>query len=288
MQKKKVTEEENAEIRYRGIIEKRNELNDQAREFADARNTLNDERRDLVEEIRELRDERDDIVKKMRRHKKVRNGYQDKAKALIEMRKGKRKGIHKNLDRDIEGLRAEVKMIELKQQTTVLTIEEENVLLKNLKKQYEEVKRLESVLGEQDAILSEVKDVDEKITLLFKMADEEHEKVVTLSKQSQEVHDRVTLMGKSITHLIAEANKNHDSYVKIKERANSYHEKATEMREKLMAMRNIKKDEIRESRQLITQQNKAVRMALNDEKKLEAAAEDALETLLKKGKIEIR
>ncbi|MFO7618977.1 MAG: hypothetical protein R6W91_04910 [Thermoplasmata archaeon] len=288
MQKNKITEEENAEIRYRGIIEKRNELNDQAREFADARDTLNKERRDLVEEIRDLREDRDAIVKKMREHKKKRNGYQDKAKALIETKKGKRKGVHKDLDRDIESLRAEVKMIDLKQQTTVLTIEEENELLKNLKKQYAEIKRLESVLGEQDAILSEVKDVDEKITLLFKMADEEHAKVVELSKQSQEVHDRITLMGKSITHLIAEANKNHELYVKQKERADSYHQKASEMREKLMAMRNIKRDEIRESRQLIIQQNKSVKMALNDEKKLEAAAEDALETLLKKGKLEIR
>jgi len=288
MQKPKVTEEENAEIRYRGIIDKRNELNDQAREYADTRNTLNDERRDLVEEIKVLRDERDAIVKKMREHKRIRNGYQDKAKALIENKKGKRKGIHKDLDRDLETLKTEVKMIDLKQQTTVLTIEEENELLKNLKKQYAEIKRLESVLGEQDAILSEVKDVDEKITLLFKMADEEHEKVVAYSKQSNEIHDRVTLMGKSITHLISEANKNHDSYVKLKERANSYHEKAMEMREKLMAMRNIKKDEIRESRQLIIQQNKSVKMALSDEKKLEAAADDALETLLKKGKLEIR
>jgi phosphoserine phosphatase len=288
MQKPKVTEEENAEIRYRGIIEKRNELNDQAREFADLRDTLNNERRDLVEEIMVLRDERDALVKKMREHKKIRNGYQDKAKALIEAKKGKRKGIHKDLDRDIETLRTEVKMIDLKQQTTVLTIEEENQLLKNLKKQYAEIKRLESVLGEQDEIISQVKDVDEKITLLFKMADEEHEKVVAFSNQSQEVHDRITLMGKSITHLISEANKNHQNYVSLKERADQFHQKGAEMREKLMAMRNIKKDEIRESKMLISQQNKAVRMALNDEKKLEAAADSALETLLKKGKLEIR
>lgn len=288
MQKPKVTEEENAEIRYRGIIQKRNELNDQAREFADARNMLNNERRDIIEDIQVLREERDAIVRKMRHHKKLRNQHQDRAKALIEQKKGKRLGVHKNLDRDIETIRSEVKMLELKQETTVLTIEEENELLKNLKKQYGEVKRLEAVLGEQDAILSEVKNVDEKITILFKMADEEHAKVVEYSKQSNEIHDRITLMGKSITHLISEANKNHDAYVAMKARADEYHQKANEMRDKIMAVRNVKRDEIRESRQLITQQNKAVRMALNDEKKLEAAAESALETLLKKGKIEIR
>jgi uncharacterized coiled-coil DUF342 family protein len=288
MQKPKVSEEENAEIRYRGIIEKRNELNDQAREYADTRDSLNNERREIIEDIRDLREDRDEIVKKMRHHKKLRNQHQDKAKSLIEMKKGKGKGIHKNLDRDIEVIRTEAKMLELKQETTVLTIEEENQLLKNLKKQYVEMRRLESILGEQDTILSEVKDVDEKISLLFKMADEEHEKVVEFSKQSNEIHDRITLMAKSITHLIAESNKNHELYVQLKERADQYHQKANEMRDKIMAVRNLARDEIRESRQLISQQNKSVKMALNDEKKLEAAADDALETLLKKGKFEIR
>lgn len=287
MQKKQQSEEQSAELRYRSIIEKRNELNDQAREFADTRDLLNNERRETIEEIKALREERDALNNEMRKHKKVRNGYQDKAKDLIEKKKGKRKGIHKDLDRDIETLKADTKMMELKQETTSLSVSEENELLDKLKKNYEEIKRLEAVLGEQDAILSEVKDVDEKIDMLFKLADEEHQKVVALNKQAREVHDRITLMSKSITHLISESNKNHENYVKLKERADAYHERAKEMREKLMAIRNIKRDEIRASRKVIADQNRAVKDALTDKKKLDEAADEALEQLLKKGKVEI-
>lgn len=288
MQKKKLTEEQNAEKRYRSHIEKRNELNDQAREFAEQRNMLNAERRETIEEIKELRDERDGYNKQMRHHKKKRNGYQDKAKSLIEKKRSKRKGIHKDLDRDLETMKADAEMMEVKQQTVPLTIDEENELLDKLKGQYEEIKRLEEAQDEQDAILADVKDVDEKITMLFKMADEEHEKVKVFNAKAKEVHDRIVLMSKSINHLIAEANKNHENYVKIKERADSYHKKATEMREKLMAMKNIKRDEIKKSRQLIKEQNKSVRNALADEKKLDKAADDALEKLFKKGKVEIK
>ena len=288
MQKQKMSEEQNAELRYRSIIEKRNELNDQAREFADTRNMLNKERRETTDEIKELRDERDEFNKLMRQHKKVRNSYQDKAKDLIEKKKGKRKGIHKDLDRDIETMKADAQMLEVKQQTVPLSIEAENDLLDTLKKQYEEIKRLEAVQGEQDSILSEVKDVDEKIDMLFKMADQEHQNVVKYNDQAKEVHQRIILMSKSISHLISESNKNHESYVKLKERADSYHQRGSEMREKLMTMRNIKRDEIRESRKLIKDQNKAVRSVLNDEKRLDKAADDALEQLLKKGKVEIR
>ncbi len=288
MQKRVQTEEQSAELRYRGIIEKRNELNDQAREFADTRNMLNKERRDNLDEIKELRDERDGLNKQMRKHKKSRNSYQDKAKDLIEKKKGKRKGIHQDLDRDIEALKADAKLLEVKQETTPLTLVEEKELLETLKKQHVEIKRLEVILGEQDSILADVKDVDEKITMLFKMADEEHQKVVVVNNQAKEVHDRITLMSKSISHLISESNKNHENYVNLKERADVFHQKANEMREKLMAMRNIKRDEIRESRQLIKDQNKSVKSALTDKKKLDKAADDALQQLMKKGKVEIR
>jgi uncharacterized coiled-coil DUF342 family protein len=120
------------------------------------------------------------------------------------------------------------------------------------------------------------------------MADEEHKKVVALSNQAQEIHDRITLIIKSVSHLVAEANKNHEAYVKLKERADAYHQKAVEMREKLMAMRNEKRDEIREARKRIKEQNIEVKKALYDKGKREKAADDALEILLKKGKVEIK
>jgi len=105
MQKKKKTDEESAELRYRGLIEKRNELNAQAREIADARDTLNQERREILEEMRALRDERKALVNKMREHKKARNLYQQRARELIEVKRGKRKDIHPGLERELAGLR---------------------------------------------------------------------------------------------------------------------------------------------------------------------------------------
>ncbi len=288
MQKKKKSEEESAELRHGSLLEKRNELNAQAREFAGTRDTLNDERRDLAEDINILRDERDAYTKDMKLHKKARNQYQKRAKELIEAKKGKRKDIYPGLGKDLEVLKADLKMMELKQQTVPLSLPEENELLDTLKEKTKELSRLEKVLAEQESIISEVKDVDESITELFRMADIEHEMVVKLSDQAQEVHDRITLMIKSISHLISEANKNHESFVKLKERADAYHLKAKEMREKLMAIRNVRRDEIREGRRLIKDQNRAAREMLYDKKKLDKAADSALERLFKKGKVEIK
>jgi uncharacterized coiled-coil DUF342 family protein len=288
MQKKKKTEEENAELRYRGLIEKRNELNAQAREVADVRDSLNQERRDIMDEMRALRDERKALVDKMREHKKARNLYQQRAKELIEVKRGKRKDIHPGLEKELEALRADLKTLDVQQQTSALTLQEENELLDRIKGRAKELERLEKVAAEQDAIISEVEDVDTSISELFKMADEEHKMVVVFSNQAQEIHDRITLIIKSVSHLVAESNKNHEAFLKLKERADDYHQKASEMREKLMAIRNIKRDEIRETRKMIREQNKAVKQALDDDKKRDAAADEALQTLLKKGKVEIK
>ena len=91
---------------------------------------------------------------------------------------------------------------------------------------------------------------------------------------------------KSISHLIAEANKNHEAYVAIKEKADGFHEKSQEMRKKLMAIRNEKRDEARAGKKLVTDHNKDVKKQMGSEEDLDAAADDALQLLLKKGKVE--
>ncbi|TLZ81986.1 MAG: hypothetical protein E6K11_02025 [Methanobacteriota archaeon] len=59
------------------------------------------------------------------------------------------------------------------------------------------------------------------------------------------------------------------------------------MREKVLSIKGAKRTEAREARTLLRQQNRAVRDALLDERKLEATADAALKALLEKGKVEI-
>jgi len=65
------------------------------------------------------------------------------------------------------------------------------------------------------------------------------------------------------------------------------HAKVVEMREKVLSIKGAKRAEVRESRDLLRQQNRSVRAALLDERKLEASADAALKALLEKGKVEI-
>ena len=65
------------------------------------------------------------------------------------------------------------------------------------------------------------------------------------------------------------------------------HAKVVAMREKVLSSRESARAERREARELLRAQNRSVRHALLDPKKLEESADQALQALLKKGRVEI-
>ncbi len=287
MQKKPKSELEGAELRHSSLIEKRNEYNDKAKEFAESRNVLNAEKRRILDETKEMREKRHELVVMMRKHKTRRNAYQDKAKALIAQKRSKKKGIPGSVKKEIETTKADLKYADIKQQTVPMSLHKENELLDTIKEKLKNLERLESLKEEEDKIFAEVQKVDASITELFEMADEEHKKVVKLSKEINKIHDTISTSMKSLTHLTIESNKNHEGFLAMKEKANHYHEKAQEMRQKLMAIRNEKRDEARAGRKAIKDHNIQVKKTMDSDKSKDKAAKKALEELLKKGKVEI-
>ncbi len=287
MPKKKKTELESAELKYQTLIDKRDAFNEEARVYRDERNALNEEKKDLIDEMSELKEERNKLVEEMRGHKNSRNEYQKQARELIEHKKKRGVKIRPNLADEIGALRTDVSTLEIKQQTTTLTLDEENKLLTTLREKIHEAKRLEELLKEQESILFDVKEIDESIDNLFKKADEEHALVVALSDESQKVHEKYVALVNEISHLINEANKKHEAFLKSREQADHYHQRAVEMLRKILSVKKEKREEWKRAMKVIEMQNIAVKKALDDEDKLKKVADEALERLLKKGKIEI-
>ncbi|MCX6657927.1 MAG: hypothetical protein NTY62_04470, partial [Euryarchaeota archaeon] len=83
-------------------------------------------------------------------------------------------------------------------------------------------------------------------------------------------------------------NKKHQEFMKLREEADAAHEKASDMREKIIGIRKEKRMEKMEELRAIRDVNLAVKKALDDVTKNDKAADEALQLLLKKGRIEIR
>jgi uncharacterized coiled-coil DUF342 family protein len=285
VRRKEKSELEQAEIKLESLIERRNALNSEAAVVREERDLLHDQKKGVVDQVRALRDERDRLVDEMRVHRDQRNEFQRKARDLIELKRRVRGQLHGSIAAELERLRKDVKGMEMRQQTASLKLEEENALLDDLREKLKELKSLEHLRSEQDKIGKEVRDLDGSITDLFRAADKEHELVVKLNEEAKERHEKLGGLVGQISALTADANKKHEEYLKIRTRADELHQKAMEMREGVLTIRNAHRAEIREARNLLRQQNITVRRELLDERKLDKAAEEALQLLMKKGRV---
>ncbi|OGS43231.1 MAG: hypothetical protein A3K76_03770, partial [Euryarchaeota archaeon RBG_13_57_23] len=206
---KKISELQSAELKFRALLNKRDEINEQAVLLRSERDSLTEQKKVLQEQMSAARDKRDAFVAEMRVHKKKRDELQAKAKELIAYKlkmKGKPLGSLKD---EIRVLEWEAKDMERKQQTVPLSIPEERELLDELRKKIAQAADLKKILAEQEKVLKEIRDVDKSIDALFRQADKEHDEVVRLSEEQHKAHEEASTFMKEIAALRASADKKH-------------------------------------------------------------------------------
>ncbi len=287
VRKKTLSELQQAEIRLESLLEKRDALNQEANLARQERDMVHEKKRELSVKLREIKDRRGALAAEARAHRAKRDEYQEKARALIELKRKLRSHGGSSASEELRALKRQTQAMELKQQTASLTLAEENELIDRIKEHMKRVKELETLKTEQDKITKEVRDLDGTITELFAKADAERKVASELSARAQAVHQETLELVQGISALIVEGNGKHEAYLEARANADEVHAKVVEMREKVLSMRGAQRAERREARDALRDQNRSVRRALFDEKKLEEAADAAVKALLQKGRVEI-
>jgi uncharacterized coiled-coil DUF342 family protein len=277
----------NAEREFRKLIEKRNELNDDARRARDERDALNEQKKNLVAEMRRLQTERDSKNAEAREWKEKRNEFQRQAKALIENKRKMRKENAPGNAGTIRALENEIRAMERMQQTTALTVAKENELIDKLRAKMKELEQARLVYSEEAKLLADVKDIDGKIDELFRSADEAHKKVVELSNQGQTLHDQIGPVLEQLKFLDAKSDEKHQAYIQLRKDADENHAKAMALREQVEKLREERRKVYGERKAEVNNTNKQAQEALFDEAKLEDKADDAMKALLAGGKISL-
>jgi uncharacterized coiled-coil DUF342 family protein len=286
--KKKRSEVESAERKYEELLQKRNEINDLAKSMRDERDLVNQKKQATIDLVQEIKAEKDKLVKVRKGHIDLRNKYQAKAKELIGKKKDRTKRIFADLPSEVQARRAELKMLEMRQQTMPMSIEKERELTDDIRKKHADLADMEKQLSQQSGLNAEVKELDGSIDDLFKKADEQHANVVELSSKIDEFNKRMKGLVDELTSMHNEANKKHDLHLKLRARADEVHLKAQEMRQKVMSMKREQNADEREGRQVIKQSNVETRQFFSDRSTEEKIKDDALEKLKKGGKIELK
>ncbi len=286
--KEEIKQIKDSEKKFQSYIEKRNELNDEARLLREERDMIHKSKKEQKEEIEKLKKERDELVEEMREHKKIRNKLQKEAKKLIEAKRKRKGEVFRNLPMRVEELKADAQMLEYKQETVPLNPRDENELIEKIREKKREYKKLKKQMEKQKEIQIDISDKDNAIDELFKKADEEHELVDKYYNESQKKHEKYIKLVREISVSIAEANKKHEKYIKIKKEADATHQKAYEMKSKIMAIKGERRKRYKEAKKAIKDQNIKARRAVLDKKKLEEHADKSVEALKKGEKIKLK
>lgn len=288
VRRKTPSELEQAEIKYDALVEKRNQCNAEANLVRQERDQLHERRRGMMSSLKEMKEARQRLLEQVRDHKARRNQFQAEAKELLELKKKLKVEIKGDLLGEIKTVRRRVQELEIRQQTTPMPVARENELLEEMRALLSRLKEMERVHETHGKLLDQVGEVEARIDELFKRADEEHQRVIQISAAAQEIQGQLIERVKEISLLIAEANKHHEAFLTARAKADEFHQKAQEMREKILSVREQRRQEIHEARKVVQDHRRAVREALDDRAKVERAADEALENLLRKGRIALR
>ncbi len=92
---------------------------------------------------------------------------------------------------------------------------------------------------------------------------------------------------KEASHLSTESDKKHQEFVEYRKKADAQHSKAMEMLDTLKTHRKTANEERQARWKIVKDHKKNIKKELYDEKKLDNAADDALQQLMSGGKINL-
>jgi len=285
--KKESEQLRDAEKKFQAYIEKRNELNDMAKIIREERDMINESRKDLKKQADIIKKERDELVSKMRYHKDMRNKLQKEAKKLIDARRKKKGEVFKNLPLRVEELKADVQMLEYRQETVPMSSAEENDLIDKIREKKEEYEKTKKLMEKQKLVEIEITDKDNAIDELFKKADEQHTLVQKYYEENQKKHEKYIKLVNELSLSIAESNKKHERYIEIRNEAQKIHDKAYEMRSKIISIKGERRKRRDEAKKAIQEQNIRARKAVMDKDKLDEIADKSVNALKKGEKISL-
>lgn len=199
----------------------RDELNEKTRQFADLRDRLNAEVRKLIDDANMHRDLRDELNVKVKEAKEQRDTwnrtYAELASKLMEL---KRSIAPKN-GPPTSKLKRDLKALEFKQMTTVLTPDKEKEIVEQMSKLQAEIRRKEEALKsnrEYASLFEKVKEAKEK-------AEFYHVQVGQLADAAQKEHDAMIALYERADKVRKEADEAQVKFIETKLQADEEHRK---------------------------------------------------------------
>jgi len=205
----------------------------------------------LISQVKKTKQKRDDINRTIQVLKKEREEKNKQtARFFGDLKKNQKDGHSQRLPSP-ESIKKQIQGVTVKIETQVLSLKNENLLMK-------EIKVLKKELKESEAQQEKVKTVTaEKGTIgdIKKAAQDVHEKIQTIAQQSEEYHQIVIRVSKEIDELKVQKEKLHtlfkekkEAFKIVEEELHKILETSPEIKQKMHAQK-VKKEEHKQKKQ---------------------------------------
>ena len=227
------------------LRDRRNELNQMASERASKRDDLNAKTREKVDEAQEHREDRDQLNEDVQEHKKSRNELNADANELFDKVEQLKTDLDLNDGKGAEELKEEIEDLEFRQQTEVLSAEDERELIEKIETKRKELKRRKEKVedsGELESLIEEAESVRSD-------ASQHHQKVTELADEAQEHHNQMIESYRAADEIRDKADEMHDLFVEAQEAADRHHEDFVRVQKRLRELDKQEEEERKDERE---------------------------------------
>src|SRR5256712_4944215 len=208
LQLKRERENQEAERHRR----RRDELNDETREWVEKRDALNAQVRALVDEATQHRIQRDELNAQVKAAKEERDRYNRRVNELQDqLSELKRRKLPRGAV-PLGKLQQELKRLEFRQMTSVLTVDKERALIDEIQHLQAEVKKLEKSLEENE----DVRKMKDELKSARDLAEDAHKRVSELAEKAQAEHDQMTPLYEQAANFRPKADRAKEEFTNTK------------------------------------------------------------------------
>jgi uncharacterized coiled-coil DUF342 family protein len=197
----------------------RDELNDKTKEWAERRDDLNSQVRKLIDEANVKRESRDKLNSEVREAKAQRDEWNRKFNDLSDKASNLRREKMPKSGLSIRKFKAELRALEKKHMTSVLSADKEKALMKEMSQLDAKIKEIEREIEQ----FSEVKTAEKETRDAKDNAENFHRKVSESAEKAQIEHDAMLKLYEEADRLRREADSAQEKFIETKLAADEEH-----------------------------------------------------------------
>jgi len=197
----------------------RDELNEKTRDWAEKRDVLNAQVRKLIEDANAKRESRDKLNAEVRQVKASRDEWNRKFNDLSDKAIALRREKMPKSGLSIRKFKAELRALEKKHMTSVLSTEKEKVLMKEMSLLDAKIKEMEREIDQ----FTEVKTAEKEAREAKDNAENFHRQVGEIAEKAQAEHDAMLKLYEEADRLRKEADDAQEKFIETKLTADEEH-----------------------------------------------------------------